>query len=117
MVLAPQHHGVASQQCSIAIQLPWHRRVVPLVPWLLLCSSVLQVDSLIQELLEPDISLEEEASRNWGEIVSQQYKFDRLEAEVSAPSHPNRCTSYVNRFYAPSTSGAGAEVCLSKGSL
>ena len=40
------------------------------------------MESLIQELLEPDHSLEEEVSRNWGEILIQHYQFDRLEKEV-----------------------------------
>ena len=37
---------------------------------------------MIQDRLEPDISLEEEVLRNWFEVISQKYQFDRLEAEV-----------------------------------
>eukprot|EP00731_Ephydatia_muelleri_P001426 Em0001g1426a len=41
-----------------------------------------QVDSLFQSKLEPDISLQNEVGRNWKEVVTQSYQFDRLEKEV-----------------------------------
>lgn len=36
-----------------------------------------------------DIDLEEEVNRNWAEITTRQYKFDRLEREVLAIEHIN----------------------------
>lgn len=41
-----------------------------------------KVNSLIQDKLEPDISLEREVARNWPEVVNKQYKFHRFLLEV-----------------------------------
>ncbi len=42
----------------------------------------MKVNSLIQEKLEPDFTLENEVGRNWKEIVNKLYRFDRLLKEV-----------------------------------
>ena len=42
----------------------------------------MQVDSLIDDLEEDDNCLDDEVSRNWGEILTQCYVFDRLEKQV-----------------------------------
>ena len=41
-----------------------------------------RVESLIKLKQSPDVSLEEEVSRNWNEILSEEYLFDRLKQEV-----------------------------------
>ncbi len=41
--------------------------------------STSQVDSLIQEKREPDISLEDEVLRNWTEVLLCDYDYDILE--------------------------------------
>ena len=41
-----------------------------------------RVESLIKLKQLPDVSLEEEFSRNWNEILSEEYLFNRLEQEV-----------------------------------
>ena len=41
-----------------------------------------RVESLIKLKQLPDVSLEEEVSRNWNEILSEEYPFNRLEQEV-----------------------------------
>ena len=40
------------------------------------------MDSLIDDLEEDDNCLDDEVSRNWGEILTQCYVFDRLEKQV-----------------------------------
>ena len=42
----------------------------------------LQVDALIDDLEEDDNCLDDEVSRNWGEVLTQLYVFDRLEKQV-----------------------------------
>ena len=42
-----------------------------------------RVTSLIKLKQRPDVSLDEEVSRNWNEILTEEYLFDRLEREVS----------------------------------
>lgn len=42
-----------------------------------------RVQSLIKLKQLPDVSLDEEVSRNWNEILSEEYLFDRLQQEVS----------------------------------
>ena len=41
-------------------------------------------DALIRNKQCADVSLEEEVNRNWGEICSGEYVFDRLDKEVRA---------------------------------
>lgn len=41
-----------------------------------------RVQSLIKLKQLPDVSLDEEVSRNWNEILGEEYLFDRLEQEV-----------------------------------
>ena len=41
-----------------------------------------RVQSLIKLKQVPDVSLDEEVSRNWNEILSEEYLFDRLQQEV-----------------------------------
>lgn len=41
-----------------------------------------RVQSLIKLKQVPDVSLDEEVSRNWNEILSEEYQFDRLQQEV-----------------------------------
>ena len=41
-----------------------------------------RVQSLIKLKQVPDVSLDEEVSRNWNEILSEEYLFDRLSQEV-----------------------------------
>jgi len=41
-----------------------------------------RVESLIKLKQLPDVSLEEEVSRNWNEILNEEYLFNRLEQEV-----------------------------------
>ena len=41
-----------------------------------------RVESLIKLKQLPDVSLEEEVTRNWSEIISEEYVFNRLEQEV-----------------------------------
>lgn len=41
-----------------------------------------RVQSLIKLKQVPDVSLDEEVSRNWNEILSEEYLFDRLSKEV-----------------------------------
>ena len=43
-----------------------------------------RVQSLIKLKQVPDVSLDEEVSRNWNEILSEEYLFDRLSQEVMA---------------------------------
>lgn len=42
-----------------------------------------RVQSLIKLKQVPDVSLDEEVSRNWNEILSEEYLFDRLQQEVN----------------------------------
>lgn len=42
-----------------------------------------RVQSLVKLKQLPDVSLDEEVSRNWNEILSEEYIFDRLNQEVS----------------------------------
>lgn len=41
-----------------------------------------RVQSLIKLKQVPDVSLDEEVSRNWNEILSEEYLFDRLQQEI-----------------------------------
>lgn len=41
-----------------------------------------RVQSLVKLKQVPDVSLDEEVSRNWNEILSEEYLFDRLQQEV-----------------------------------
>jgi nardilysin len=41
-----------------------------------------RVQSLIKLKQVPDVSLDEEVSRNWNEILNEEYLFDRLQQEV-----------------------------------
>lgn len=41
-----------------------------------------QLDALIQEKEQPDLSLSDEVERNWSEVVCAGYQFDRLKLEV-----------------------------------
>ena len=41
-----------------------------------------RVQSLIKLKQVPDVSLDEEVSRNWNEILSEEYLFDRFQQEV-----------------------------------
>ena len=45
----------------------------------------MKVDSLIELKEHKDLSLAEEADRNWTEIRDQTYLFDRKKREVTAP--------------------------------
>lgn len=42
------------------------------------------MDALIDDLEEDDSCLDDEVGRNWGEILTQCYTFDRLEKQVYA---------------------------------
>lgn len=41
-----------------------------------------RVQSLIKLKKVPDVSLDEEVSRNWNEVLNEEYLFDRLQQEV-----------------------------------
>lgn len=41
-----------------------------------------RVQSLIKLKQVPDVSLDEEVSRNWNEILNEEYLYDRLQQEV-----------------------------------
>ena len=41
-----------------------------------------RVTSLIKLKQRPDVSLDEEVNRNWTEILTEEYLFDRLDQEV-----------------------------------
>ena len=41
-----------------------------------------RVQSLIKLKQLPDVSLDEEVSRNWNEVLNEEYLFDRLQREV-----------------------------------
>ena len=45
----------------------------------------MKVDSLIELKEHKDLSLAEEADRNWAEIRDQTYLFDRKKRELTAP--------------------------------
>lgn len=51
---------------------------LPIVFTLLL----VQVEALVEAKLEDDNSLDDEVQRNWDEVLSQRYQFDRIEKEV-----------------------------------
>jgi len=42
-----------------------------------------RVQSLIKLKQLPDVSLDEEVSRNWNEVLNEEYLFDRLQREVN----------------------------------
>ena len=42
-----------------------------------------RVQSLIKLKQLPDVSLDEEVSRNWNEVLNEEYLFDRLQREVT----------------------------------
>lgn len=53
-----------------------------------------RVQSLIKLKQVPDVSLDEEVSRNWNEILSEEYLFDRLQQEVCIHfqvTHSKKC--------------------------
>ena len=41
-----------------------------------------EIHTLIKQKKAADVTLEEEASRNWGEIVAREYLFDRHEKDI-----------------------------------
>ena len=41
-----------------------------------------RVQSLVKLKQLPDVSLDEEVSRNWNEVLNEEYLFDRLQREV-----------------------------------
>ena len=50
---------------------------------LITCLATLQVVAMTHNKLEQDNSLEQEVTRHWEEIMSQEYVFDRCDREVS----------------------------------
>ena len=58
----------------------------------------MQVDSLIELKEHKDLSLAEEADRNWTEIRDQTYLFDRKQREVTAPVSTLFQHTYVFKF-------------------
>ena len=42
-----------------------------------------KVQTLIKERKSADVTLEEEVGRNWGEIGSREYVFDRFEKDIA----------------------------------
>ncbi len=65
--------------------------------------SVPQVDSLIQEKQEPDLSLEEEVLRNWTEVLLCDYDYDileRLAAELEGVSQ-EEVVDWLHRYTHP----------------
>ena len=52
----------------------------------------MQVGSLIEAKLKPDVSLQEEVERNWSTILEQEPAFDQREKEVHVTYN---CCAYV----------------------
>ncbi len=48
------------------------------------------MESLVDDLEEDDTCLDDEVSRNWGEILTQCYIFDRLEKQVKCLKHMSK---------------------------
>ena len=38
---------------------------------------------MVQDLQRPDLTLDEEAERNWAEVLSRYYQFNRVKLEVT----------------------------------
>ena len=63
----------------------------------------LQVAAMIHTKLEEDTSLEQEVTRNWDEVISHYYVFDRHQREVSG--------YYGNHMSLPGGTGDYTEGC------
>jgi len=66
-----------------------------------------RVESLIKLKQLPDVSLEEEVTRNWSEIISEEYVFNRLEQEVH---HLPQITLEEVRAFCQTHASSSAEI-------
>ncbi len=62
-----------------------------------------KVDALIQEKLEPDLSLEKEVGRNWFEVALKRYKFNHhlVEAKLLESFTQEEVCAWLKRYTHP----------------